>query len=158
MYIRSFGVPIKLTKAADMEDVSKPLCGRDFKVVAERAGEIFPELLEYVMAPQQAVEEAARKADAHAASSGSTAHANTSDVGDTSSRCVKVELLTTGTKTTTVMPMMTTMLTTLRGTLPQMLGRRSCVMRNISTISSRPGAIQCGLSHGAKLSGPAGHV
>eukprot|EP00965_Chrysotila_dentata_P043281 1438556-Pleurochrysis_carterae.AAC.1 len=65
-----------------MEEVSKSLCGRDCKVLAERAGESFPELLEYVMAPQQAVEEAARAAAAQAASSGSKGHATTSDVGD----------------------------------------------------------------------------
>eukprot|EP00965_Chrysotila_dentata_P086539 2856302-Pleurochrysis_carterae.AAC.1 len=65
-----------------MEEVSKSLCGRDCKVLAERAGEIFLELLEYGMAPQQAVEKAARAAAAQAASSGSKGLATTSDVGD----------------------------------------------------------------------------
>eukprot|EP00965_Chrysotila_dentata_P065549 2172000-Pleurochrysis_carterae.AAC.1 len=41
-----------------MEEVSKSLSGRDCKIFAERAGDIFPDLLNFALAPQEAIESA----------------------------------------------------------------------------------------------------
>eukprot|EP00965_Chrysotila_dentata_P022260 736491-Pleurochrysis_carterae.AAC.1 len=66
-----------------MEDVSKSLSGRDCKLFAEKAGDIFPDLLEFVLAPQEAIEAAAKEAMAEARSTGSSRQAvGAGDAGD----------------------------------------------------------------------------
>eukprot|EP00965_Chrysotila_dentata_P160092 5286672-Pleurochrysis_carterae.AAC.2 len=57
-FIRSFGIPIKLAEAEGMEEVSKSLSGHDCRIFAERTGEIFPDLLEFALAPQEAIQAA----------------------------------------------------------------------------------------------------
>eukprot|EP00965_Chrysotila_dentata_P256190 6212466-Pleurochrysis_carterae.AAC.2 len=81
-FIRSYGVPIKLAKAQCMEDVSKSLSGRDCKVLAERAGEIFPELLEFVLAPGEAIQAAAHQTAQQVRTSSKASAATACDAGE----------------------------------------------------------------------------
>ena len=61
VFLHSKGVPIKIAKAANMQEMSSSLTGCDAKVLCEKSSEIIPELLNWAHAPQEAVEQAAKE-------------------------------------------------------------------------------------------------
>jgi hypothetical protein len=62
VFLHSKSIPIRLAKSITLTEVSQSLTGRDAKVMCEKANEIFPELLEWAHAPQEAIEAAAKAA------------------------------------------------------------------------------------------------
>lgn len=82
VFLHSHGIPLRLAKAQNLQEVSSSLTGRDAKVLCEKAADVLPELLEWAHAPQQAVEAAAKEMAEEVRNGGASASTATNEAYD----------------------------------------------------------------------------